>query len=465
MLRRIWVLLAALFLAAGCVETDDSGPGTGDDGPPTTLPGESWPGGSESEWGEGDSLEESWSRGEGSGADGEYGRGAGGGGGEYAGGMDGDSDGLSDTGGEPAPGDPSSPPQSGAGLEGGEVDDNDLFDDFLTYAEDALDRFGDDPMVHWVDVSRRHMIRVLDSNGNTVPDASIFIMDGETVVATGRSHSDGRFAFFPHAYGDPVDGYQIVVGAGDARGSASINENTDVVTIVLDGVRPDQSTCTLQIAFLIDATGSMGEEIDRIKDTLTSIVARVAETGDDVEIELAMVEYRDFGDDFVTHAVNFTSDVEAYQGAIQEVFAGGGGDGPEALNEALKDSFRGLDWSQDNTLRLAFLVADAPAHYYEQAPYTYDDGMLDAAAMGVTIYPIASGGSDGVAELQFRQLAQFTLGHFIFITEGGGSPHGSGGSEYEVDPEDFDVENLDDLVVRLINDELGAWKAVASNPL
>ena len=319
-------------------------------------------------------------------------------------------------------------------------------------------------MVNWVDISRRHFIRVFDSSGNTVPDAQVFVMDGERVVATGRTHSDGRFAFFPNAYDEPVDAYQVVAGIGEARGSGSLDANTDVLTIVLDGARPTEA-CQLDVAFLIDATGSMGEEIDRIKTTLTSIVARVAESDQDVELRLAMVEYRDFGDDFVTHAVNFTTDVEAFQDAIDQVFANGGGDGPEALNEALKRAFRHLEWRQEQGLRLAFVIADAPAHYYEQAPYTYDDAMLDAAAMGVTIYPIGSGGSDGIAELQFRQLAQFTLGHFIFITEGGGSSSGSGGSDYHVDPEDFDVQNLDDLVVRLITSELEACRATVSAPM
>ena len=74
------------------------------------------------------------------------------------------------------------------------------------------------------------------------------------------------------------------------------------------------------------------------------------------------------------------------------------------------------------------------------------------------IFPIASGGSDGVAEIQLRQIAQHTLAHFIFITEGGGSSRGSEGSDYHVDPAQFDVERLDDLVVRLINEELDAWR-------
>ena len=221
----------------------------------------------------------------------------------------------------------------------------------------------------------------------------------------------------------------------------------------------EQQPFRVDVAFIVDATGSMGEEIGRIKTTISDIASRVAESGHAPDLRFALVSYRDFGDAFVTHAVNFTDDVDAFQQVVNGLEANGGGDFPEALNEALHEGMRRLEWRQEATLRLAFVVADAPAHHYEQAPYTYDQALLDAATMGVKVFPIASGGSDGIAELQFRQLAQFTLGHFIFITEGGGSSHGSGGSDYEVDPEDFVVEKLDELVVRLVNDEMDAWNA------
>ena len=139
------------------------------------------------------------------------------------------------------------------------------------------------------------------------------------------------------------------------------------------------------------------------------------------------------------------------------VAAGGGGDMPEDLNAALEKTLHRLEWRQGRALRLAFVVADAPPHHYVDAPYTYDQALLDASGLGVKFFPVASGGSDGTAEFVFRQLAQFTLGRFVFITEGGGSHHGSGGSDYEVDPNDFRVEALDSLIVRLVGEELDAW--------
>ena len=450
-----WMATAALLFAC------DSGRDTRTPGPNPPVesgdPGE-WPGGSSGGWADGAGVEEHWERAAGADADGDgYADGAEAGAAPSAEGGAARDDG--DVASPAPPGDPHDGPNNqGGGLEGGEIDDNDDFEAFLEYADGAVERFGDDPSLHWLDVSRRHLVTVRDRAGATVPDATVRVSDGDELVAWGRTRADGRFAFFPKAYGSDAAEY-MVEASRDGLGGRGVLGGDEGLAIRLDGHRDEAQPFRVDVAFIVDATGSMGEEIDRIKTTIRDIAGRVADSGFQPDLRFALVSYRDFGDAFVTHAVNFTDDVDAFQQVVDGLQANGGGDFPEALNEALHEGMRRLEWRQEATLRLAFVVADAPAHHYEQAPYTYDRALLDAATMGVKIFPMASGGSDGIAELQFRQLAQFTLGHFIFITEGGGSSHGSGGSEYEVDPDAFVVEKLDALVVRLVNEEMDAWHA------
>ncbi|MCK6570611.1 VWA domain-containing protein [Myxococcota bacterium] len=360
-----------------------------------------------------------------------------------------------DVGADPGVG-PAPPVQEG-GLEGGEIDDNADFEAFLAYLERADAAVGADPMVHHVDVSTRHLITVRDAAGDTVPDATVrLLIDDDTRVTWGRTRADGRFAFFPGAYDASADKYLVQVERAGLTASATLRADDATLEIALpEDLEP--AAPRLDVAFVIDCTGSMGEEIGRIKATITEIAGRIAADESHPDLRFGLVAYRDMGDAFVTRAVDFTDDVQAFQGAIDGLQANGGGDFPEALNEALHETMRGLAWRQDDALRLTFVVADAPAHHYEQAPYTYDRAMLDAATMGVKVFPVASGGSDPVAELQFRQLAQFSLGHFVFITEGGGSSEGSGGSDYDVDPQQFRVEALDDLIVRLVTTELDAF--------
>jgi hypothetical protein len=190
---------------------------------------------------------------------------------------------------------------------------------------------------------------------------------------------------------------------------------------------------------------------------VATIAARIAEDPSAPVLRLGLVAFRDRGDAFVTRTKDFTASVEDFAASLRPLTADGGGDTPEALNEALSDAFGRLSWRRESAVRLAFVIADAPAHFYEDAQYTYVDAMGDGAREGVKIQPISSGGADPFAEFQFRQLAVTTLGHFVFITEGGGSSAGSGGSDYEVPEEQLRVEALDDLVVRLVKTELDAY--------
>ena len=345
----------------------------------------------------------------------------------------------------------------GSALEGGEIDDNEDLDAFLAYMESERDLYSEDLSIEWLDVSERQVLTVVDSFGTTVPDAKLTFWDEEgRALQIGRTRADGRFAFFPKLF--ETQG-EIEVEVSSIHGSSQpvqLSAGSGSLTVELDGERSASDEINLEVAFIIDATGSMGGEINRLKETVTQIAERVVQPG--VRLRLGAVAYRDRGDDYTTQAFNFTEDVAAFQQVINSLEANGGGDYPEALNEALHETQRRLSWTQAESLRLTFLITDAPAHHYEQQEFTYAQGVLDAQQMGMKIFPIASGGSDGVAELQLRQIAQHTLAHFIFVTEGGGSSRGSEGSDYHVDPAQFDVERLDDLVVRLINEELDAWR-------
>ena len=109
-------------------------------------------------------------------------------------------------------------------------------------------------------------------------------------------------------------------------------------------------------------------------------------------------------------------------------------------------------WRGDDAVKLIFLIADAPPHLDYQGGPDYAADVRVAAARGIKIMPIASSGLDDQGEYIFRQLAQITMGRFTFLTYGadGASPGDS--TTHHVS--DYAVLALDDLVVRLISDEL-----------
>ena len=104
--------------------------------------------------------------------------------------------------------------------------------------------------------------------------------------------------------------------------------------------------------------------------------------------------------------------------------AGGGGDTPEALNEALHETVHRLSWRTD-AARMVVLVADAPPHLDYGGPQ-YDVDMQAALAKGIKLFAVGASGLDPVGEYIYRQMAQYTAGRFVFLTYKDAADPGSG---------------------------------------
>jgi hypothetical protein len=117
-----------------------------------------------------------------------------------------------------------------------------------------------------------------------------------------------------------------------------------------------------------------------------------------------------------------------------------------------------VDWRVENTVSLIFLVADAPPHLDYPQDYDYAQEMMNATQLGIKVHPIASSDLNSQGEYIFRQIAQYTGGHFIFLTyeetpQSSGEP---GRDDLSVPEGTYSVEDLDALVVRLVQEELAA---------
>lgn len=335
-------------------------------------------------------------------------------------------------------------------LTAGEVDDNAEWDDYVQYL-----RSYQGAAVIPVDVSDRRQIWVQDNQGNPVVGREVQILANGAVVASLRTHSDGRVYFFPRAYPTTADEYQVSV-AGAANDErlvipADASQREWFVTLP-EGANRDAAV-NLDVLFLIDATGSMSDEINQLKDNIQAISARIDALPSQPDVRFGMVTYRDRGDEYVTRVTDFTPDVDDFADVLAQVRADGGGDYPEDLNEALSNAVHEPEWRVNDSVSLIFLVADAPPHldYGQQNHYAYE--MLQAAQRGLKIYPIASSGLDSQGEYIFRQLAQATGGRFIFLTYGAEGP-GSTGTETNFEVSDYTVSSLDDLVVKIVEEEL-----------
>ncbi len=354
-----------------------------------------------------------------------------------------------------APGEPL-PREGAAGpLQAGSVDDNADFEGYLAY----LDRIASLGIpLRSFDPSGRIVARVTGDNGLPVSGAEVVVSagslddQGRTEVVRLRTTADGTVRFFPEMYLAGADVTGWVFAVGEVAVAAAPGGSTELVLPTPGGA---EAPIAVDVLFLLDATGSMGDEIGRLKTNIDSVASRVAALEGLPDVRFAMTLYRDEGDSFVAATHDFTSDIDTFRAALADVVADGGGDYPEALDEGLAEALTAPAWRDPaSTVQLVFLVADAPPQVGRQVDQGYDASILDALARGVKIFPVASSESDDQAEAVFRQLAQATGARFVFLTYGAGGA-ATGGST-DIATTDYEELALDDLIVRLVAEELAA---------
>jgi hypothetical protein len=332
-------------------------------------------------------------------------------------------------------------------LRAGSVDDNADFERFLEYLA-RIESLGI-PLRDF-DPAGRIVVRVTGSSGLPVAGAEVVVAADGAEVARIRTTADGSARFHPVPYGADAPTFEFSVG--DTRASAGRGESVDLTVPVEGGAR---TPIALDVLFLLDATGSMGDEIGQLKASIDSVAERVSSLEGAPDVRFAMTLYRDLGDDFVTATYDFTSDVAAFRAALVDVVADGGGDYPEALDEGLAEALMLASWRDPgSTVQMVFLVADAPPQIGRQVDMPYPVSIIEAITRGIKIFPVASSESDDQAEAVFRQLAQATGARFVFLAYGAGGA-ATGGST-DIDRTDYEELALDDLVVRLIAEDLAA---------
>ncbi len=335
-------------------------------------------------------------------------------------------------------------PPSGP-LTGGSIDDNADFEDYLRYRERVLDL---GIPLRDLDPAGRVVVHVSGANG--LPLAGVEVSFGSADgVTTLRTTADGSVRFHPRAHG-AGDGPFTVTAAGTSV-EAAAGQDDVVIEVPVDG--GVAGSVPLDIVFLLDATGSMADEIDQLKATIDSVASRIDELPGAPDVRIGMTLYRDEGDSFLNRTFDLTADIEAFAEALAAVVADGGGDYPEALDEALAAALAEPSWrAPADAVQLVFLVADAPPQVGRDVQTPYTASMLDAARRGIKILPVSSSGTDDQAELVFRQLAQFTGGRYVFLTYGAGGR--ATGPSTDITAVDYEELALDDLIVRLVAEEL-----------
>ncbi len=178
---------------------------------------------------------------------------------------------------------------------------------------------------------------------------------------------------------------------------------------------------SIDVVFVLDSTGSMGGLIDAAKRKIWSIANVIAGARPTPELRLGLLTYRDRGDSYVTRWSPLSADLDAAYAWLIDVRAGGGGDGPESVNQALHEAVTRFAWPSDpSTLKLIFLVGDAPPHmdYADDVPYA--ESVRRARATGIVINTIQCGDWPETTTT-WQSIAAGSAGEFFRIARSGGA--------------------------------------------
>jgi uncharacterized protein YegL len=176
----------------------------------------------------------------------------------------------------------------------------------------------------------------------------------------------------------------------------------------------------IEVAFVLDTTGSMAGLIEGAKHKIWSIANQLASGQPRPKVAIALVAYRDRGDTYVTQVRDLTDDIDAVYAELQRFTADGGGDTPESVDQALHEAVTNLAWSNDSGVyRAIFLVGDAPPHLDYQDDVKYADSVVRARQRGIVINTVQCGSLPETTPI-WQQIAATGGGTFAAIQQDGG---------------------------------------------
>ena len=294
----------------------------------------------------------------------------------------------------------------------------------------------------------RFMVTVnVESSGKPVVDAVVELFDdNQNSMFTAKTDARGNAYLFP-SYNLDKEKITVKAKSGNSEKEQVLVYDNQPVKISLNSFAAAQQV--LDLMFVIDTTGSMSDELNYLKSEISDVISQISKSNPNYKINLALLFYRDIGDDYVTKPFDFTTDIAAQQKNLSKQSANGGGDFPEAVDKALSEAVK-MKWSSGSATRIIFHVCDAPPHDKQENQTLFYNSVKTAAQKGIRIIPVASSGIDLDTEFLLRQEALMTGGTYIFLT----NDSGIGNDHLEPTIGEFTVEYLNACMVRVVNEYL-----------
>ncbi|MCK4661628.1 MAG: VWA domain-containing protein [Bacteroidales bacterium] len=294
--------------------------------------------------------------------------------------------------------------------------------------------------------NKKHSLNLKDTDGNPVPNAIVGLYDNDSnLIWQSRTDNAGNAELWYNIFEENQNPKYYSVSFAENINFGTLNFTLNQTNIEIPSWT-DYSPDNLDILFVIDATGSMSDELEYLKTELLDVINRVKNQNQSLNLRLGAIFYRDEGSEYIIRTFSLTENIDDIINSFKNQFAAGGGDYPEAVDKALEIAITQQSWSENAIARLLFLVLDAPPHHNAYVIENLQNYIKSASEKGIKIIPVTASGIDIETEFLMRFFAISTNGTYTFIT----NDSGIGYEHLEPTVGQYEVEYLNNLIVRLI---------------
>jgi len=296
-----------------------------------------------------------------------------------------------------------------------------------------------------VNLSNRIVVEILNNEQKPLENIEVkLVSDNDKDIFIAKTDNKGIANLFVNY--DKNESHILKTIVIENNESIAYEQGKDFYSHTLNGMTKDKS---LDIMFMVDTTGSMGDELKFLALELENVIKNVKKDNGNLYTRLSVNFYRDYGDEYVVLPSPFNDDILSEVAHLREQTAEGGGDFEEAVDVAFDNAVNGHEWNK-NATKILFFVLDAPPHNTEEIVNDMIKLTKQASQKGIRVVPVASSGIDKETEFILRAMSMATGGTYIFLTD----DSGIGDSHIEPTIGNYEVEYLNKLMVRVINSYL-----------
>lgn len=302
---------------------------------------------------------------------------------------------------------------------------------------------------------QRYTVLITNAQDVPVPDAVVQLKSGGSLIWEARTDNTGKAELWAGLFTAPGEPAPTGLSAeawidGQKHEFESLREAKDGINFLKTRTKC-YAPKNVDIVWAVDATGSMGDEIEYLKTELLDVINRAKSRNPELAFRMGTVFYRDRDDAYITKSSALSADISKTVDFIKKQYADGGGDYPEAVHSALEEAVWGQQWSENAIARICFLLLDASPHQSPEVNASLQKSIREAARRGIRIVPVTASGIQKDTEFLMKFFGLATNGSYVFLTD----HSGIGGKHLEPTTDEYKVEPLNELLVRLITEYTG----------